>query len=132
MLKGMQALARFLFFVEGLLSLVVAARLTVDETSLALWRKQDAIWGPGALPFNAAGLLAVGFAYLYATLSPATFRPGVRWRIAAFIGLNLLVMASLGRWTPILSAWLILFFVMGCLERDEKRRERKPARSLIA
>lgn len=124
----MQAIARFYLFVHGMLALVVALRSLVDERSVAAWREADAIWGPDALPFNAAGGLAVGFACLYAVLSPSAFGAGVRWRVAAFLVLGFVVRASTGMGSGFVDLLLVLFFYAACREAEEARG-RKPLSS---
>lgn len=122
----MQAIARVCLFVQGMLSLVVSLRSLVDSASVEAWRREDAIWGTNALPFNAAGGLAVGFACLYGVLSPEAFSPGVRGRMVAFFALGALVELSLGRTKGVLDLFLILSFWAACREVDEMRRMGTP------
>ena len=131
MLIVVQALARFYLFVSGMLALVVALRSLVDERSVAAWRASDAIWGPSALPFNAAGGLATAFAFFYGVLSPAAFSSGVRWRLAPFFALGLLVQASRGGSGSFLAVFLIAVYAAACWEAESGRKETAPLSSRI-
>ncbi len=115
--------ARLLFGFNALLGLVAAIRSLLDSDSVAAWRQSDPIFGSAALPLNVAMQTLVAIGYTYAAISADTFSSELRWRIAAFIALHFLVVATTGRGFWILPSVLAIVFYLSVRQNDDLENE---------
>lgn len=94
----------------------------LDQPALTEWRQSDPLWGPAALPFNVALQVVVAIAYVYASISSQTFEKELRWRIAFFIVLDFVAVASVGKSYWLLPSIQVLLFWLAVRESEAKRQ----------